>query len=138
MERIALCSCGQLSISVKGEPKIVAVCNCLECQKRTGSVFGVSSYFDDDQVIEKSGKSNLYKRTSDAGLSLEQSFCPDCGSTVYWKAEIFEKYTGIAVGCFSAPDFPEPKFTVWNISKHSWVSFPEHWASSETQAIEEI
>jgi hypothetical protein len=77
MERKASCSCGQLSVSVKGEPKIVAVCNCLECQKRTGSVFGVSSYFDDEQVIIKSGKSNFYRRTSDAGLSVEQSFCPE-------------------------------------------------------------
>ena len=137
MERKASCSCGQLSILVEGEPNIVAACNCLECQKRTGSVFGVSSYFDDGKVLKKNGKSNVYQRTSESGLNVEQNFCPNCGSTVYWKADVFEKSTGIAVGCFLEPDFPEPNFTVWNSSKHSWVTFPEHWVSSETQEIKD-
>ena len=136
MERKASCSCGQLSIRVKGEPKIVAACSCLKCQKRTGSVFGVSSYFDDDQVIERIGESNSYERTSDSGLKVERKFCPICGSTVYWKADILDKYTGVAVGAFADPEFPEPTFSAWNKSKHSWVSFPENWKSSDTQEFD--
>jgi hypothetical protein len=133
MERTASCACGQLNISVSGEPKVIATCSCSKCQRRTGSVFGVSSYFGNDQVLEISGESTIYKRTSDAGRGIEENFCPQCGSSVYWKPDFLENHTGIAVGCFVDSNFPEPQACVWNTTKHSWVSFPEHWASSDTQ-----
>lgn len=137
MERKASCSCGQLSIRLDGDPKIVAACSCLKCQQRTGSVFGVSSYFDDDQVIETVGESKSYGRTGHSGLWAERQFCPICGSTVYWKAGFLEQYTGVPVGAFADPDFPEPAYSAWTQSQHGWVSFPEHWQSSDTQEFEE-
>lgn len=136
MQRKASCSCGQLSILVKGEPNVVVACNCLECQKTTGSVFGVSSYFDDDQVLEKTGASSTFERYSEAGRRLKSHFCSSCGSTVYWKAEVLENQTGIAVGCFADPEFPEPKLVAWNASRHGWVGFPGHCMSSVTQDFE--
>src|ERR1700722_7973744 len=38
--RRAACSCGQLHLTVDGEPSRVSMCNCLECQRRTGGVIG--------------------------------------------------------------------------------------------------
>src|SRR5688500_731246 len=43
--RIASCSCGQLRIQVEGEPRGVGICNCLACQRRTGSVFAALAGF---------------------------------------------------------------------------------------------
>ena len=131
--KTARCSCGQLSITVNGDPEFVAACNCLQCQRRTGSVFGVSAYFKDDQIIAVAGDSVIFKTTSDAGRKVKRNFCPDCGSTVFWKAEALEDKTGIAVGCFNDPNFPPPHVTVWTSSRHAWVKFPEVWPSSETQ-----
>ncbi len=133
VERKATCCCGQLSIRVEGEPTMVLACSCLACQRRTGSVLGVSSYFRDELVIEKTGNSTTYSRSGDSGLGGEACFCPNCGSTVYWSAEFMKNHTGIAVGCFADPDFPEPQVTIWNASKHKWVSYPNAWASSDTQ-----
>ena len=45
MTRIAHGCCGSLRAEANGEPVLVHVCNCTECQRRTGSVFGVSSFF---------------------------------------------------------------------------------------------
>lgn len=135
MERKASCSCKQLKIVVRGDPRLVATCNCLECQSKTGSVFGVSSYFDDEQVLETVGESRVFETSNDIGRKIRRHFCPNCGTTVYWKAEIFSDKTGIAVGCFSDPNFPEPTATVWTSSKHSWVNYPKHWSSSETQEL---
>ncbi|MFN2470768.1 MAG: aldehyde-activating protein, partial [Gaiellaceae bacterium] len=36
--RHAACSCGQLRLTVEGEPVRVSICHCLACQRRTGSV----------------------------------------------------------------------------------------------------
>ena len=48
--REATCHCGQLSLTVDGEPFAVSICNCLACQRRTGSAFGMQAGFKADQV----------------------------------------------------------------------------------------
>lgn len=135
MERTATCACGQLSIRVSGEPRLVAACSCIQCQKRTGSAFGVSSYFRDRQVLEITGDSLQASRRADSGLNITGHFCPDCGSTVYWQGEFLKGHTGIAVGCFADPDFPAPTATVWNATRHHWVEFPAHWLASDDQSL---
>ena len=48
--REAACHCGQLRLEVEGEPFAVSICNCLACQRRTGSAFGMQAGFKADQV----------------------------------------------------------------------------------------
>jgi hypothetical protein len=133
MQRTATCACEQLSITVEGDPRIVATCSCIQCQKRTGSAFGVSSYFRDKQVLETRGEFTTGSRTADSGHTISGNFCPRCGSTVFWKGDFILGHTGIAVGCFGDPDFPQPTAAAWCATKHSWVDFPEHWKHSDTQ-----
>jgi glutathione-dependent formaldehyde-activating enzyme len=66
MTRIAHCCCGSLRAEATGEPAFVAACHCMECQRRTGSPFGVSTYFPKEQVCTE-GPSKVYVRGSDAG-----------------------------------------------------------------------
>ncbi len=46
----AACSCGGLSIKVTGDPIRVSMCHCLECQRRTGSVFGTQCRYALEKV----------------------------------------------------------------------------------------
>jgi hypothetical protein len=133
MNRKAKCSCGKVQIELAGDPKIVITCSCLNCQKRTGSVFGVGAYFGNDQIVSKQGDPKLFVDTSDDGRKLYRSFCANCGSTVHWEAEFMPNAVGVAVGCFEDPKFPEPVAVAWNRSKHDWVNFPESWPKSDTQ-----
>ncbi len=48
--RIASCSCGQLRATCQGEPVRISICHCLECQKRTGSVFAVQARYPRESV----------------------------------------------------------------------------------------
>lgn len=43
-ERSATCTCGKLSIQYRDEPLKISLCHCLECQRRTGSAFGVAVF----------------------------------------------------------------------------------------------
>jgi hypothetical protein len=43
--RSAACSCGQLHLSIKGEPLRISMCHCLECQRRTGAVISNQARF---------------------------------------------------------------------------------------------
>ena len=41
MNKSAACSCGQLQVTVEGDPMQIALCHCLACQRRTGA--GISN-----------------------------------------------------------------------------------------------
>ena len=44
------CVCGAVRYKTSGLPKRVSACACIWCQKRTGSAFGLSVYFDESDV----------------------------------------------------------------------------------------
>src|SRR3954465_14570033 len=123
-KRTAACACGQLSITLDGEPQRISICNCLECQRRTGGVFGVGAYFDKAMVRAIGGKSTRYVRGADSGNKLAFDFCPTCGTTLYWENEGRPNVIGVAVGAFGDPSFPAPRMAVWTERKHHWVSLP--------------
>jgi hypothetical protein len=43
--RLATCACGQLTASCSGNPISVSLCHCLQCQRRTGSTYGIAAFF---------------------------------------------------------------------------------------------
>ena len=38
------CWCGDLSVTIKGDPFYVSSCACTRCQRRTGAFYGVTVY----------------------------------------------------------------------------------------------
>lgn len=122
--RTASCSCGQLSVTTRGEPWRVSICHCLACQRRTGSVFGAQARFPRD-AVEIKGESRQWVRVSDDGSKVTFNFCPTCGSTVHYAVEGYdEESIAIAVGSFAEPDFPAPTFSVYEERMHRWVNLP--------------
>src|SRR5438477_9641529 len=112
MTRIAHCCCGSLRAEANGEPVLVHVCNCTECQRRTGSVFGVSSLFPKTEV-HTHGPSKVYVRDGQEGRKLRLHFCPTCGTTLYGEADARPGLIGIFVGAFADPNFPAPTRSIW-------------------------
>lgn len=107
--RTAFCSCGQLRVTCTGEPVRLSMCHCLECQKRTGSPFGVQARFDRRQVATE-GHATAFERVGDEGNRITFRFCPTCGSTVYWTLSGFADLVAVAVGNFADPTFSAPRF----------------------------
>jgi hypothetical protein len=105
--RHAACSCGQLHLSIEGEPSRISMCHCLECQRRTGAVISNQARFRREQVTF-AGKATAWMRTAESGNALTFHFCPTCGSTVYWEGEGFPGYVAVAIGNFADPNFPAP------------------------------
>jgi len=121
--RIAQCCCGSLKAEADGEPAVISLCNCIECQRRTGSPFGVGAYYDAQQV-RLSGISTVYEREVE-GRKLSFHFCPSCGSTVYWQTANHPNRYGVAVGAFADPNFPKPMRSVFERSRHDWLFFSD-------------
>ena len=119
----AQCQCGQLSAEVAGPADAVSACHCLDCQRRSGSPFGVIAYFPADDVSVV-GESERYTRATDSGATLTTGFCPECGSTVWARADKHMGQIGIPVGAFADPAFPPPMRSVFEDRRHSWVQMP--------------
>ncbi|AVG17644.1 aldehyde-activating protein [Chromobacterium vaccinii] len=122
--RLAACSCGQLTAQVSGDPVRVSICHCLACQRRTGSVFGQQARFYRKDVAI-AGQSTVYVRVGDEGSRVKFHFCPTCGATVYYEPEGLEEFVAIPVGAFADPGFPAPSVSVYEERKHGWVAAPE-------------
>lgn len=121
----ASCRCGQLTVSVTGEPVRVSVCHCLNCKKRSGSAFAAQARWPSAQTnIE--GQSKTFIIVADSGNKATFHFCPDCGSDVYYTIDgkfddKFNDLIAVPVGAFDDPFFLTPNYSVWESRKHPWV-----------------
>jgi hypothetical protein len=122
--REASCSCGQLTLTVEGDPIRISMCHCLACQRRTGSAFGIQARFPADRV-HVAGRYADYVRISDEGEERTFRFCPDCGATVFWRLDAVPDAIAVAIGAFADPTFPSPTVSVYGSRRHPWVSLPD-------------
>jgi hypothetical protein len=123
--RTASCRCGQLRVTVTGDPVRVSVCHCLNCKKRSGSAFAVQARWPRDQV-ETDGRSKTFVKVADSGNRATFHFCPECGSDVFYEIDgkfddKFNDLVAIPLGAFDDPYFLKPAFSVWEKRKHDWV-----------------
>jgi hypothetical protein len=117
----ARCSCGAVKLSLPEQPsRIIVACHCIDCQRRTGAPFGVGAYYLAD-VVSISGNSKEFSHAAASGGEIHNYFCPQCGSTVYWKVTNLPGMIGVAVGAMADPNYPAPVISVFEQSKHDWV-----------------
>jgi len=121
----ASCQCGNLTAKIAdGAEAMTVACHCIDCQKRSGSPFGIMAYYPDD-AVSFAGEAREYSRGTDSGNTYTTGFCPTCGSTLFGKASRFPGITGVTVGTISDPAFPAPIRSVYEQSRHQWLAMPD-------------
>lgn len=123
IKRTAACSCGQLTAITTEEPIRISVCHCLDCQRRTGSVFGAQARFR-RKTVELAGRSAQYVRVNSKERNVIFNFCPHCSAIVYYHLEGDDEIIGVPIGAFADPQFPPPTVSAWEEDKHPWVTLP--------------
>jgi hypothetical protein len=137
--REAACHCGQLRLEVTGEPFAVSICNCLACQRRTGSAFGMQAGFRPDQV-KIAGRYNDYSRISHEADRKEHvfHFCPECGSQVFYTEPDEDELIVVSVGSFADPAFPPPTESGYDSRRHPWIGLPEKVERSTFEVWDDV
>ena len=133
----AQCGCGALTLALQGRPKLVVACHCLDCQRRTGAPFSVGAFYPAGMVAI-SGNSKEFTRAAASGGRVHNHFCPECGSTVYWEADILPGLIGVAAGALSDRNFPAPARSIFERSKHDWLRIDgavEHFPGSSAARV---
>jgi hypothetical protein len=116
--RTAHCTCRQLQVEADGDRLRVNLCHCTECQRRTGSPFGIGAWYSKDRVSIRGETKTFVRPIEDRNVT--NHFCPTCGGTVLWEASKREGLIAIAVGMSGDPGFPPPARSIFEVTKHPW------------------
>ena len=92
--------------------------------------------FKPDQV-SVAGRLSDYARVSDEADSKEHvfHFCPDCGSTVFYREP---DVTVVMVGSFADPSFPPPVESGYDHRRHPWIGLPDSIQRDDSGAWAEV
>jgi hypothetical protein len=88
------------------------------------------------EIVSISGTPKVFTRASASGGKVHNYFCPNCGSTVYWKADNLPALIGVAFGALADQEHPAPVRSVFEQSKHAWVQIDgavEHFQHSSVR-----
>ena len=128
MTKVASCACLSASISIVGEPVYHSVCHCTNCRLRTGSAFGISTYFKRSDIQSQTGSTSVYAlHNQHQDNDQERHFCPNCGTTLFWYVSSLPELIGVAGGCFGDQYLGEPQASYTNSKKLPWIELPSKW-----------
>ena len=130
------CSCGAVRFEATGDPVRVGICHCKECQRRTGSAFGISCYVPKDKVKVLQGSMTTFERSSESGRWARTRFCDVCGSTVLFDVEAQPQAMGVAGGAFDKTDWSDPQLHAWARSAQKWYRVPDDANVLQESAVE--
>jgi hypothetical protein len=131
-ERVARCYCGNLTVTASGEPIDVYACSCLDCQRGSGSAFSYAAIFP-ESAVSIAGDKRTYRQHADSGRFIDSFFCPNCGTSVLFRAEGLPGTLGVPVGCFADSSFARPSKLFWASRRHHWLELPASITLIDTQ-----
>lgn len=114
------CLCGQVRYGFTGDPLLVAVCHCQNCQKQSGAPFSLVVAVTDD-AFTRTGQTKVFDDHGDSGGTVHRHFCPDCGSPIISLADALPGLTLIKAGTLDAPGAWTPTFEVYCDRAMPWL-----------------
>ena len=123
-ERQGGCQCGNVRYRLNGEPLMINVCHCTECQRQSGGAFGMSMMVREaDLVVEGALKS--FTRGADSGRTISCHFCPDCGTRIYHRPTYVQGIVNLKPGTLDDRSWLRPTAHFWTSSRQPWVTLPD-------------
>ena len=103
------CLCGQVQISVRGEPLRVGICHCTDCRQESGSAFTFYAIWPAHQLERVGETSDFHGR----------HFCPRCGSRLF---SVDDREAELKLGILSdAPTPLVPSYELWIKRREPWL-----------------
>lgn len=112
------CQCGAVRYEVSGEPQHVALCHCNDCRKSSGAPMVAWAAFTDAQFKLVKGEPVTFNSSGSA----MRSFCPKCGSGLYYRnAEFLPGIVDIQSATLDDPDALPPSAHIQVAERLGWM-----------------
>jgi hypothetical protein len=96
------CQCGAVRYAVTAPPLQLYVCHCRECQRQSGSAFGMSLIVPRAAFAVTKGTARSWSGTTDSGRAMTCFFCPACGARL-WHARNGMDTVSVKAGTLDVP-----------------------------------
>ncbi|MEQ1550675.1 GFA family protein [Sphingorhabdus sp.] len=112
------CHCGAVRYKVNGEPQHVALCHCSDCRKSSGAPMVAWAAFTEDQFKLVEGEPVTFNSSGSA----MRSFCPKCGSGLYYRnAEFLPGIVDIQSATLDDPEALPPGAHIQTAERLGWM-----------------
>ncbi len=112
------CQCGIVRYVLDGEITRLNVCHCRDCQKQSGSAFGMSLVIPDETFRLTSGELKTFEVVADSGRKKTCAFCGNCGGRIYNETSALKS---IKPGTLDDTSWLTPDAHYWTQSKQQWT-----------------
>lgn len=103
------CRCGDVRLSVRGEPLRVGICHCTDCRQESGSAFTFYGIWPASQFESRGATSEFAGR----------HFCSRCGSRLF---SVDDREAEIKLGILEeAPTRLAPTYELWIKRREPWL-----------------
>lgn len=114
------CACGAIHYEIADEPIFMNDCQCVTCQKKSGTGHGSYMTFPSKAKVTLNGKATLWDVAADNGNVKTCGFCPTCGSPVYLTFTFMPDFFTIHAGSLDDPGRYKPQAVTYTIRGHAW------------------
>ncbi len=127
------CQCGSVRYALTGEPLRLIACHCKECQRQSGSAFGMSMLVKRDSLAV-TGSTKQFTRIADSGNPNTGVFCPECGVRIFNIPGYADDLVVLKPGTLDDTSWLRPNWFMWMKSAQGWVRVPEGVTALEGQS----
>lgn len=114
------CQCGQARYEITAEPIKTTACHCMECQRQSGSAFGLALWVKSGD-LRVTGKLKSYTRIAESGKPITGVFCPECGVRIYNIPSYDQDVYLLKPGTLDDTAGVRPERMVWARRKQPWL-----------------
>jgi len=125
------CLCGALRYQCAEAPVMVLCCHCTDCQRRTGSAFGITVSVKSKSFRVLQGETTSWLSIRQSGNKLLFQSCAICGTRCWGELPDIPASTLILGGTLDDATSLKPNAHIYTSTKQPWVSIPDNIYSSE-------
>ena len=114
------CACGAIRYETASEPIFQNHCQCLDCQKRSGTGHGSYLTFPRLADVAISGEAKTWRVVADSGSQKIHAFCPACGTPVYLTFVARPELIAVHAASLDDPSQFRPQALTYRVRGQAW------------------
>ena len=114
------CVCGAVQYQLRERPLFTHVCHCLDCQRRSGTAFVMTTFVMRDDLVFTHGQPEAQRASS----TRTRYSCSACATLIYIDSSEFPSII-LRPGTLDDPSIAAPQAHIWVRRKQAWLSLPD-------------
>jgi hypothetical protein len=120
------CRCEAVRFLIKAVPLLVYACHCADCQRRSGSAFGLSMPVKTESFAVTRGTPKFWRQIDAGGINETCWFCGDCGGGIACEKSSHPDTTLVHAGTLDDTSWMRPIAHVHLRHAQAWQRIPNN------------